>query len=251
MQTIVAGNWKMNGSKGAIRGLLQSLQRGRKNTTAEIAIFPPSIYVPLVAELLSESQIVYGGQTLSEHSVGAFTGEVAGSMLQDYGCKYVIVGHSERRSLFAETDTIVAQKFAAAQRNGLIPMLCIGETLAQREAKQTLAIITKQLQSVIDVIGVDAFAKARVAYEPVWAIGTGMTATPEQVQTVHAEIRAFLAKQNEEVATNLPLLYGGSVKAHKAMALAQMPDVDGALVGGASLDADEFLKIVQVFQQSA
>ena len=249
MQTIVAGNWKMNGSKNAIKHLLQSLPQEIANAGTEIIVFPPCIYLPLVAELLDKSEIAYGGQTLSEHQPGAFTGEVAASMLQDYGCKYVIVGHSERRSLFAESNTVVAKKFATAQQSKLIPLLCVGETLAQREANQTSIVIIEQLQSVIDIVGIDAFAAAIVAYEPVWAIGTGITATPTQVQTMHAEIRAFLAKKNEKVANNLPLLYGGSVKANNAAALAKMPDVDGALVGGASLDADEFMRIVEIFQQ--
>ncbi len=248
MQTIVAGNWKMNGSQQTISSLLQILQQEVVNMATEVIVFPPFVYVPLVAEFLRGSQIAYGGQTLSEQQVGAYTGEVAGSMLQDYGCKYVILGHSERRLLFAESNAMVAKKFAMAQRNGLIPLLCVGETLAQREAEQTITVITAQLQGVIDVVGIDAFAKAVIAYEPVWAIGTGITATPKQAQTVHAAIRAFLAKKNENVAMDLSLLYGGSVKAHNAMALTQMPDINGVLVGGASLDAHAFVKIIEAFQ---
>ena len=250
VKKIVAGNWKMHGSKSTIAGSLQILQQRLASMDSEVGviIFPPFVYLPLVADLLETDAIHYGAQTLSEYESGAYTGEVAGSMLHDYACQYVLVGHSERRALFAESNEVVAQKFAAAQQASLTPLLCVGETLAEREAGQTMALITQQLQSVIDVVGIEAFANAVVAYEPVWAIGTGETATPEQAQEVHANIRKFFQAKDQNVAKQLPLLYGGSVKANNAAALAAMPDVNGALVGGASLDANEFAKIVEVFK---
>lgn len=249
MQKIVAANWKMHGNRDTIIGLLQILQQRLDNIETEIEkiIFPPFVYIPLVMELLADSTIYTGSQNLSEYAQGAYTGEVAGSMLADIGCRYVLVGHSERRTLFAESDEVVAQKFAIAQQNGLVPVLCIGETLAQREAEQTENVITAQLQSVLDVVGIEAFANTVIAYEPVWAIGTGKTAMPEQAQTVHAAIRAFLMLQNGVIAKGVPLLYGGSVKAENAVELSEMPDINGALVGGASLDADEFAKIIEAF----
>lgn len=249
MQKIVAANWKMHGSRDTISGLLQTLQQRLSNIKAEVEtiIFPPFVYLPLVIELLADSSIRIGAQNLSEYPKGAYTGEIAGSMLTDVGCQYVLVGHSERRILFAENDEVVAQKFVAAQQNRLTPMLCIGETLEQREAGQTETIITGQLQQVLNVVGIEAFANAVVAYEPVWAIGTGKTATPEQAQAVHKAIRSFLATQDAAIAKGLPILYGGSVKAKNAATLAAMPDIDGALVGGASLDANEFAQIIEAF----
>ncbi len=249
MQKIVAANWKMHGSRDTITALLQILQQRLDNikTEVETVIFPPFVYLPLVIDLLANSAIRSGAQNLSEYPMGAYTGEVAGSMLADIGCQYVLVGHSERRFLFAESDAVVAQKFAAAQQNNLTPMLCIGETLAQREAGQTETVIKEQLQQVLNVVGIEAFANAVVAYEPVWAIGTGKMASPEQAQTVHLAIRTFLATQNSAVAKALPILYGGSVKAKNAATLAAMPDINGALVGGASLDANEFAQIIAAF----
>jgi len=249
VQKIVAANWKMHGSRETIISLLQRLQQclASNNAQAKVIVFPPFVYLPLVEELLRASTIQYGAQTLSEYQPGAYTGEVAGKMLTDFACQYVLVGHSERRILFAESDDVVAQKFAAAQQDGLIPLLCVGETLQQREAEKTMTVIKQQLQSVLDAVGISAFANAIVAYEPVWAIGTGKTASPEQVQEVHASIREFLGTQDRYIAIQLPLLYGGSVKHNNAAALAAMSDIDGALVGGASLDADEFSKIVAAF----
>ena len=246
---IVAANWKMHGNKTTITGLLQHLQQllVSANSLTEVIVFPSFVYLPLAEKLLRGSMIHYGAQLLNQNQAGAYTGEIAGSMLSDFACQYVLVGHSERRLQFAESDTVVAEKFAAAQQNGLIPLLCIGETLQQHEAGQTLMIIEQQLQSVLTMVGIEAFKQAVIAYEPVWAIGTGKTATPEQAQAVHAHIRGFLGKQNQQLAMQLPLLYGGSVKASNAAALAEMSDIDGVLVGGASLDAHEFIKIIEAF----
>jgi triosephosphate isomerase len=200
----------------------------------------PFPYLQQAADALAGSPVAWGGQTLSEHDSGAFTGEVSGAMLRDLGCRFVIVGHSERRALFGERDAQIAAKFGAAQRAGLIPILCVGETLAERDRGETEEVVGRQLRAVIDSAGVAAVAEAVVAYEPVWAIGTGRTATPDQAQSVHAFIRAQLGAG---AAGKVPLLYGGSVKPDNASALFAMPDVDGGLIGGASLLAADFLAI--------
>lgn len=212
---------------------------------ADCAVCVPFPYLAQARDVLQGSAVAWGAQNLSEHTQGAFTGEVSGAMIAEFGCRYAIVGHSERRALYGESDQIVAAKFAAAQNAGLVPILCVGETLTQREAGITSQIVTGQLDAVIDAVGVDALSGAVVAYEPVWAIGTGRTATPEQAQEVHALIRARVAARNPRLASDLKLLYGGSVKPQNAAELFARPDIDGGLIGGASLVAEDFLAIVR------
>jgi triosephosphate isomerase len=241
---LVAGNWKMNGNQAESAALANGIRQGLESVkTAEVAVCPPFILIPLVATLLRGSNAAWGGQNLSVHKSGAYTGEIAGPMLKDYGCTYVIVGHSERRSYYGETDKLVAEKFGAAQAAGLVPILCIGETLAEREANQTEAVVARQLDAVVSMHGIGALKNAVIAYEPVWAIGTGKTATPQQAQDVHAFIRSKLAALDQGVADGLRILYGGSMKATNAKELLAQPDIDGGLIGGASLVAEEFLNI--------
>lgn len=242
-QKIVAGNWKMNGNKASVEALLTAI--AKFHVSCKVVVFPPFVYLPLTQQALSATKISWGAQNLAVEAKGAFTGEVAGEMIKDFGSEYVLVGHSERRALYAETDSLVAEKFIAAQRAGLIPMLCVGETREEREAGQTEKVVSRQLAAVIDRVGVNAFAKAVIAYEPVWAIGTGLTATPEQAQEVHAQIREQIAQKDAKIAQQLSILYGGSVKADNAQELFAMPDIDGGLVGGASLDAVGFKKICE------
>lgn len=241
---LVAGNWKMHGNQAESTALVNGIKQGLASVNAaEVAVCPPFILIPLVASLLKGSHAAWGGQNLSVHKSGAYTGEIAGPMLKDYGCTYAIVGHSERRSYYGETDKLVAEKFGAAQTAGLIPILCIGETLAEREANQTEAVVGRQLDAVIQMHGIAALKNAVLAYEPVWAIGTGKTATPQQAQDVHAFIRGKLAALDKGVADGLRILYGGSMKASNAKELLAQPDIDGGLIGGASLVAEEFLNI--------
>jgi triosephosphate isomerase len=243
-QPLVAANWKMNGTLATIRPLVTAIGTGLKDgVRAEIAICPPFVYLAEVGRLLENTGMVLGAQNLSRHDSGAYTGEVAAAMLLDYQCRYVIVGHSERRTLYGETDAVVAEKFAQAIRSGLKPILCIGEYLEEREAGDTDNVIARQLDAVIARCGVESFGQAVIAYEPVWAIGTGRTATPEQAQEVHAFIRLRLARHDEKVADSIRILYGGSVKANNAKDLFTMADIDGGLIGGASLDAGDFLAI--------
>lgn len=248
---LVAGNWKMNGSTASITTLLDGIRSGLDAVkTADVAVCPPFVYIPQVADALRGTQVAWGGQDVSDQDSGAHTGEVAGAMLTDLGCKYAIVGHSERRSIYGESDEFTARKFAAARRHGLVPILCVGESLEEREQGITESVVARQLDAVIALEGVDALADAVVAYEPVWAIGTGRTATPDQAQDVHAFIRGKIAAQNGTIAGNLQILYGGSVKANNAAELFAMADIDGGLIGGASLDADEFLAICRAPDQS-
>ena len=241
---LVAGNWKMHGSLAANQRLLESVKAGAESAPGvEIAVCPPFPYLQQAAAVLAGARVAWGAQTLSEHDAGAHTGEVSGAMLRELGCRYVIVGHSERRQLYGERDAQVAAKFGAAQRVGLVPILCLGETLEEREQGATEEVVGRQLQAVIAAAGVGAFADAVIAYEPVWAIGTGRTASPEQAQAVHAFIRGRVAAADAGIAGRLPLLYGGSVKPANAPALFAMPDIDGGLIGGASLVAEDFLAI--------
>jgi triosephosphate isomerase len=241
---MVAGNWKMNGSQAEAAALLDSVQQGMAAVKqAEVVVCPPFILIPAVATRLKGSRIAWGGQNLDVNKSGAFTGEVSGPMLKDFGCTYVIVGHSERRALYGETDQVVAQKFKAAQTAGLVPILCVGETLDEREANATETVVARQLDAVLALTGIESLANAVVAYEPVWAIGTGKTATPQQAQDVHKFIRAKLAGRSAAVAQGLRLLYGGSVKGANAQELFGQPDIDGGLIGGASLNAADFLAI--------
>ena len=243
-QPLVAGNWKMHGSRAEnaslVSGLLDLLQPGKR---AEILLCPPFPYLMETGRLLKDSGVALGAQSVCAEAQGAFTGEVSAAMLKDVGCRYVLVGHSERRQLFGERDALVARKFVAAQGQALVPVLCVGETLEEREGDQTTDVVTRQLEAVLAVTGVQALARAVIAYEPVWAIGTGRTASPEQAQEVHAMIRAKVAERDATIGGSVRILYGGSVKASNAQELFAMPDIDGGLVGGASLKADEFARI--------
>jgi triosephosphate isomerase len=243
-QPLVAGNWKMHGSRAEnarlIGGLLDLLQPGKQ---AEILVCPPFPYLAETARLIKDSGVALGAQSVCAEAQGAFTGEVSAAMLKDVGCRYVLVGHSERRQLFGENDALVARKFVAAQSQGLVPVLCVGETLEERERDETLVVVSRQLEAVLSVSGVKSLARAAIAYEPVWAIGTGRTATGEQAQEVHAMIRAKVAALDDTIGGSVRILYGGSVKASNARELFAMPDIDGGLVGGASLKADEFARI--------
>lgn len=223
--------------------LLEGIKAGMAGLKCEVAVCSPSPYLAQLQATLSGSPLAWGAQSVSEHAIGAFTGEVSASMLLEFGCRYVLVGHSERRSLFGETDDVVAAKFEAALKAGLIPVLCIGETLSERESGATFAVVSRQLAAVLDRVGVLAMKASVLAYEPVWAIGTGVTASPEQAQEVHAAIRAQVAKLDAEVAGGLRILYGGSVKPQNAVVLFAQADIDGGLIGGAALVADDFLAI--------
>ncbi|MEM1439751.1 MAG: triose-phosphate isomerase [Pseudomonadota bacterium] len=241
---LVAGNWKMNGSLAGNAELLAGVRAGRAGAAGvEILVCPPAPYLASVADAISDDDIALGAQNVSEHAAGAFTGEMAAPMLREVGCAYALVGHSERRTLYGETDAQVAAKFEAAVAGGLVPVLCVGETLEQREAGNTEAVVSAQLAAVIDRVGADGFGDAVVAYEPVWAIGTGKTATPEQAQDVHAFLRASLAEVDEALAMRTRIVYGGSMKAANAGELLAQTDIDGGLIGGASLKAEEFLAI--------
>jgi triosephosphate isomerase (TIM) len=233
---LVAGNWKMHGSRASNGALLEALLAGPGKTAGvEVAVCPPYVYLQQVSERLAGTPIAWGAQNVSEHAQGAYTGEVSAAMIKEFGCRYVIVGHSERRQIFGESDAQVAAKFAAAQAAGLAPILCVGETLDEREAGRTEHVVARQLDAVTKSC---SFGTAVLAYEPVWAIGTGRNATPEQAQAVHAFLRARLS-------SDVRILYGGSVKAQNAAAIFAMPDVDGGLIGGASLVAKEFIEIVR------
>jgi len=241
---LVAGNWKMHGSRATNEALLAELEMSQKQDwPIDIAVFPPYVYLSDAARILEGSRIAIGAQDVCAESGGAFTGQVSASMLKDVGCSYVIVGHSERRRWYHEDDALVARKFAAVLQAHLTPVLCVGETLEEREAKHTESVIARQLDAVIAMHGVGGFAHAILAYEPVWAIGTGRTASPEQAQAVHSFLRDRIHAQDAKIARHLRILYGGSVKAGNAAELFAMPDVDGGLVGGASLSADEFQQI--------
>ena len=241
---LVAGNWKMHGSLADNAALLAGIKAGLGSLSgADFAVCAPYPYLAQLQATLSGSSIAWGAQNMSEHAKGAYTGEVAASMLLDFGCAYVILGHSERRALYGETEELVAQKFLAAQAAGLTPILCVGESLAERESNVTEQVVARQLKAVTDAAGVAALAKAVVAYEPVWAIGTGKTATPEQAQAVHAFIRRNIAGLDKSVAEGLVIQYGGSVKAANAAELFAQSDIDGGLIGGASLMVDEFVAI--------
>jgi len=235
----------MHGALAESRQLVEALRAGvTAGARATMLLCPPYVYLPAVQGWLQGSPILVGAQDIADKpGTGAYTGEVSGQMLRDIGCGHVIVGHSERRALYGETDAVVAAKFKAAQVAGLTPILCVGETLEQREAGQTRSVIERQVTAVVDSAGVNAFAKAVIAYEPVWAIGTGRTASPEQAQEVHAFVRGMIAARDATIAAGLSILYGGSVKGANARSLFAMADIDGGLVGGASLVAAEFLEI--------
>lgn len=240
---LVAGNWKMHGSLAANLDLLTAVRSGAMGSPADVAVCVPYPYLAQAQSVLAGSNVAWGAQDVSEHVQGAYTGEVSGAMLNDFGCRFVIIGHSERRSFYGDTDAVVAVKFAAALAAGLTPILCVGETLAEREAAITSQVVTRQLEAVLAGSGVAALARAVIAYEPVWAIGTGKTATPAQAQEVHATIRGRVAADDGTVAASVQILYGGSVKPGNAKELFSQPDIDGGLIGGAALVAADFLAI--------
>lgn len=245
-KSFVVGNWKLNPAKAEALALLDALQAGLTEGTApgvEVGIAPPFVYIGAFEPRLAGTRLRLGAQDVSEFECGAFTGEVSAGMLAEHGCDFVIVGHSERRQLFAEDDATVARKVAAAQAGGLLPILCVGETLAERESDVTMEVVSRQVNAVLDALDEDPGERLVIAYEPVWAIGTGRTATPEIAEAVHAEIRQLLAQRGVN-ADAVPVIYGGSVNAGNAASLFAQPNIDGGLIGGASLKAEEFLAIV-------
>jgi triosephosphate isomerase len=234
----------MHGSRAENAALVRSLlDLVRPDSGTEVLLCPPFVYLWDVGRLLKDTDVALGAQSVCAEPSGAFTGEVSAAMLKDVGCRYVLVGHSERRQIFGEGDALVARKFVAAQSQGLVPVLCVGETLEEREADRTAEVVARQLDAVLAVSGVGSLAKAVIAYEPVWAIGTGRTASPEQAQDVHSMIRGKVSALDATIGGSVRILYGGSVKASNARELLAMPDIDGGLVGGASLKADEFARI--------
>lgn len=241
---MVAGNWKMNGSSESVKELMAGIKDGMGSVSdTEVVVCPPAVYIPRVAGAAADTGISVGSQNICDEDKGAFTGEISGEMLKDVGCEYAIIGHSERRSLYGESDELIAKRFAAARRNGVKPIFCIGETLEEREQGITNDVCARQIDAVIALEGVEALADGVIAYEPVWAIGTGKTATPEQAQEVHAFIRGKIAALNADVAEGLRILYGGSMNPGNAAELRSQPDIDGGLIGGASLKAEDFLAI--------
>jgi triosephosphate isomerase len=247
---IVAGNWKLHGDRAFAVALVEEIASTPAPAGVERVVLPPFPYIAELAARFAGRGVAFGGQDASEHARGAFTGEVSAAMLNDIGARYVLAGHSERRQYHAEGSELVARKFIAAQAAGLVPILCVGETLAEREDGRTEAVIAAQLAPVFELAGVSALQGAVVAYEPVWAIGTGRTATPEQAQAVHAFIRGEIAERDAKIAGSLSILYGGSCKPDNAAALFSQADVDGGLIGGASLEAAGFLAIVAAAQES-
>lgn len=242
-KTIVAGNWKMNASKEFVDVLVEGILSGLKGVESKVIVCAPFPYLSQVESLIGGSSLMLGAQNLSVNPKGAFTGEVSAEMIKDFGAGHVIVGHSERRSLYGETNDVVAEKTKAALDAGLTPILCVGESLEERDTGKTETVLAEQLNRVIDLIGIDAFDGVIIAYEPVWAIGTGLTATPEQAQSTHFFIRNLLANSNDKVAQKTQILYGGSMNASNAADLISCPDIDGGLIGGAALKADDFLQI--------
>ena len=245
-QNMIAGNWKMNGTSDSVKTLIDGVVSGLSaDQKCDVVVGAPYVYIPAVVSATASSAVKVAAQDVSEQDKGAFTGEVSGEMLKDVGCEYIIIGHSERRSLYGETDEISAQKFMAAQRHGMTPIFCIGELLEERENGTTEAVCARQLDAVIEAAGVASLANAVIAYEPVWAIGTGKVATPEQAQDVHAFIRSKLAKLDAGIAEKVQILYGGSMNPGNVADLIAQPDIDGGLIGGASLKAEDFLALCQ------
>jgi triosephosphate isomerase len=242
-KTIVAGNWKMNASKDSVESLVTDILSGASDVSAEVIVCAPFPYLSQVEALIGGSNLMLGAQNLNVNASGAFTGEVSAEMIKDFGANHVIVGHSERRSLYGETSEIVAEKTKAAIDSGLTPILCLGESLDQRESGKTESVVSEQLNKVIKVVGIEAFNNIIIAYEPVWAIGTGVTASPEQAQAVHKFIRDLLASSNQDIADKTAILYGGSMNAGNAVELISCSDIDGGLIGGAALKAEDFLQI--------
>lgn len=245
---IVLANWKMHGSRAQLAAYFAELARYQAQASAQIGFCLPFVYLS-EARNLCPASFKLGAQNLSQHAQGAYTGEVSAAMLRDVGCDLVLVGHSERRHYHSETDAMVAAKFATAKTAGLIPVLCVGETLAEREAEQTNAVVARQLCAVINLLGVQALQESIIAYEPVWAIGTGRHADPEQAEQVHGYLRSLIARQDSALAQQVPIIYGGSVKVDNATALFAQPNIDGGLVGGASLDAKTFVQICGIINK--
>lgn len=241
---LVIGNWKMNGSRAANTTLLAGIKAGLGNAKADTAVCVPAPYLAQCQAELTGSAIAWGSQDVSAHASGAYTGEISAAMLLDFGSKFAIVGHSERRSYHKESSALVAQKALAAVNAGLVPVVCVGETLEEREAGKTADVVGGQLDAVLEVLGAEQLAKIVLAYEPVWAIGTGKTATPEMAQEVHALLRARVAKKDAASAASMQILYGGSMKPENAKELLAQPDIDGGLIGGAALKAADFLAII-------
>jgi len=244
-QSLVMGNWKMNGSRSEGLELANAIIAGLKDGDKGIAVCVPTVYLSDIERVIDKTPLTLGGQNVADHASGAYTGETSAFMLKECGCTYALVGHSERRTYYGDSNESVAARFCQAQKEGLIPVLCIGETLEERESDTTFSVIDKQLNAVIDAAGIEALGDSVIAYEPVWAIGTGKTASDEQAQEVHKYIREQIAKKNQEIANKVQILYGGSVKPDNAKAIFSMPDIDGGLIGGASLDAKSFLTIYQ------
>lgn len=244
---LIAGNWKMNGSLAFNAELIAGIRSGLSNqeTKADVLVCVPSPYLAQVQNAIKESDIVLGAQDVSQFASGAYTGEVSTSMLADFGCRFVIVGHSERRAYHGETNEVVASKASHAIKAGIVPIVCVGETLAEREDGQTHAVITHQIDAVLQLLSDDEAARIVIAYEPVWAIGTGKTATPDMAQEVHALLRQRVALKNAQAALQVRIVYGGSMKPDNAQLLMNEPDIDGGLIGGAALKADDFLAIIQ------
>ncbi len=243
----VLGNWKMNGNHAMVTDLLGALSKVALNP--EVAVFPPAIYLPETKKLLQHSKVHWGAQNISAYQDGAYTGEISARMIKELGCQFTLVGHSERRQLFGETESMIQQKLQRAYEQGVRPVLCVGETLSERESQNTARVVLAQLQSMLDLrANLELLQHSIIAYEPVWAIGTGLSANAEQAQEVHALLRDRLKTENSQLA-NIPIVYGGSVKAANAAQFVQMPDIDGALVGGASLNAQEFMAIIEAFAE--
>jgi triosephosphate isomerase len=241
---IVAGNWKMNGTRASVEQLLTEIKKGAENSAnIEWIVFPPYPFLQQVADLLQGSKIAWGAQNVCDKPSGAYTGEVSAKMLTEFGCKYVLLGHSERRALFAEDDNMVAAKFIAVSEAGLIPIICVGENLAERKAGVAEKIVEKQVEAILKLDKKDFLNNAIIAYEPVWAIGTGVTATPQQAQQMHLYIREKIAQYDSEIAKKISILYGGSVKPDNARAIFGMADIDGGLIGGAALNSNDFLEV--------
>ncbi len=245
-QMLVAGNWKMNGSRTSVEQLVGDILDQISGSESELVIFPPFVFLSMVAEMIQSKSVSVGAQNINSHPKGAFTGEVSAAMVAEFGCKYVLIGHSERRSLFDETDDIVSEKFTACVKSGLIPVLCVGETAAQKQEGRSEEIVHQQLQIVLDRCGIGAFTDALIAYEPVWAIGTGQSADPGQAAKVHELIRNVIAEEDQDIGEKIRLLYGGSVTPENAASLFAEEHIDGALVGGASLNATDFMTIFQL-----
>ncbi len=242
---LVVGNWKLNGTRASTRRLLSEIVAGLKSdVTSEAAVCVPFVFISQVAEQLADTGLLWGSQNVADQDHGAFTGEISALMLKEFGCRFAIIGHSERRHIYGESNVLVVERFKQAITNDLHPILCVGETLEEREKDDTFNVIEKQLSPVMEIAGVESFVNAVIAYEPVWAIGTGRAASTEQAQQVHAYIRKIIAGFNKSIAENLRILYGGSVTAENATALFSMADIDGGLIGGASLNAQSFLEII-------